>query len=139
MKQKRWFLSLYLVVAVVFGVLGLIESILAYFTTAPQIIPNYAYYYSLAMAVFSFLFFFFNIFSIAVFRHHGVVRIAYVLPAYYLICYVLFFILGFAFAGITVGWVTNALIAASTLTSLFEIGFGLYLMKRFVFKKEIKQ
>lgn len=132
MKQKRWFLGLYLIIAVIFGFLGLVDSVLTYFAIA----PNYALYYSMAIAVFSFVFFFFNIFSLTVFRHHGVEKIAYVLPAYYLICYVLFFILSFALAEITVGWVTNALIAANSLTSLFEICFGLYLIKKIGYKKE---
>lgn len=134
MKQKRWFLGLYLIIAVIFGFFGLVDNILAYFAIA----PNYALYYSAAIAVFSFVFFFFNIFSIAVFRHHNVEKIAYVLPAYYLICYVMFFIISFTLAEITVNWVTNTLMGASALTSLFEMGFGLYLLKRLRYQNENK-
>jgi len=127
MMKKRGFLKVYLFIALAFGILGLIDSILATIKISSDI-------YSTILVPLTFLFFLFNIVVIPVFHQHRIERIAYVLPIYHLASYILFFGLGL-WLGIaellTSFWII--LIIIGSLTSLFEIGFSSYLLKKFGF------
>ena len=87
----------------------------------------------------SFVYFFFNIGSIAVFRYHRVERIAYVLPIYHLIAILFFISIGLILMslGTVSEWVLGSLRVMGISTSLFEIVFSLYLLNRIGFTREI--
>ena len=126
MKPRRWFLRIYLILALIFGLLGLSDSILSLLEVSSAI-------YSLIMVLVPFLFFFFNIIAIPTFHHHRAEKIAFVLPIYHIVTYILF--IGLAFVLFSMDnihkLVETGIITIGLLTSAFEIGFSIYLLKRF--------
>ena len=125
MKPKRGFLKFYLVIALLMGFLGLLDNVFA--------VVNFTlllYRYSVVTILF--LFFFFNVSALAVFRHHRVEHIAYVLPIYHLLSYLLFIGVGavIIFIETTPEFLTIGIILAGFLSSLFEILFSGYLLYR---------
>ena len=131
MKTKRWFLKTYLIAALAYGLLGLIDSgfvIFRFQSTA----------FTRVLFSISFLFFFLSIAAIAFFGHHRVQRIAYVLPIYHLVSYLFFIVLGFILASMETfqKWVWLSLLIIGILTSLFEIIFSVYLMAATAFSAE---
>ena len=123
MKEKKGFLRIYLILVIVFGLLGLVESILAFIGVT---FNQYLYFSIIGIIIF---FFFFNIISLAILKKQGVKRIAYVLPIYYIITIPLFF-------GVGVGLVLkeSAILqfpfVISLISSLFEISFSIYTIIR---------
>ncbi len=128
MELKSSFLKYYLFIALFFGILSFLDNIL----TILKLTNNS--YINILTIVF-FLFFFFNIMAIPLFHHYHAQRIAYVLPFYHIISYIILLALS---SILTVkalilggGWIL--LIMIGTITSLFEIIFSLYLLKKFKF------
>jgi len=123
---KLGFFRTYLYSVIIIGLIGLADAVLTFLRIH---LPLYARLVSLLL----FLFFFFNIFSMAVFRKTGLPRVAYILPLYYVISYVLFLSLGIylAITAIIPSWLSLTLIGIQLASSLFEIVFSLYLLTKF--------
>jgi len=125
MKTPLRFLRFYLVTALLIGAINLSDSLLALININSSI-------FSLVLMILSFLFFFFNILSITIFHHQKVARIAYFLPVYYIASYVIFFILSSILIFRTVQPIVwNILIGVGIATSLFEMIFSTYLLRKF--------
>lgn len=132
MRQRYWFLKFYLIVALIFGFLSLSDNLL----TTLKIDLNI---YNLTLLIMGFFFFFFNIAAIPLFHHHHVERIAYVLPIYHIVTYLIFLGLGLYLALLenVDGWIWTSLLVIGFITSIFEMVFSAYLLKRMFKKKEI--
>ncbi len=118
------FLKAYLIAAVALAIIGIADSVLLFLALE---LP----FYSPAVSVFSFLFFFFNLLAFFVFYHQSLERIVYVLPVYYLVSFVVFGIAGVVLSAALLKSMFPYLVAISLLTSLFEFGFSVYLLRRF--------
>ncbi len=129
MRPRTGFLKTYLYIAIFFGIIGLTDTILSVLLSFTS--PVYTYLISAAV----FLFFFFNLAAIIIFKYSQAERIAYVLPAYHLASYLFFFLVGLALlaVGQTPEWLRLLLIALGLIASLFEIGFSFYLLKKLDF------
>ena len=134
MRPRYWFLKFYLIVALILGVLSLSDSIFS----ALDININV---YNLTLLIIGFFFFFFNIIAIPLFHHHHVKKIAYVLPIYHIITYLLFLGLGFYLAALqnVDSLIWNSLTITGFITSIFEIVFSLYLLRKFFSVSEIHE
>ncbi|MBU0470000.1 MAG: hypothetical protein KKA62_02280 [Nanoarchaeota archaeon] len=119
------FLRTYLFITLAFGALSLVDNIL----TFKEI--NFLFY-SEILSVLAFFFFFFNIITIAVFKHYHIIKIAYVLPVYHLVTYLLllWISIGLILLKTIPEWSWLTIIVVSTIFSLFEIGFSTYLLIR---------
>lgn len=125
MKQKRGFIRFYLLLALAFGFLGLVDTSLTFFDVTNNI------YAHLVMLI-SILFFFFNVFSIPIFYLKRVERIAFIFPIYHIIVFLLFFGFGFlmTYKALFFEWMWIVLIALGFVSALFEVIFSIYLMGR---------
>jgi len=125
---KEKFLGIYLWIALLFGIIGIVDGILNFTELSLRI-------YSLVMGLLVFVFFFFNLFSWVHFMHDKLEKITWVLPTYHLVSYILFFVLGI-FMGLK-GLLTenslNYFVVISIVTSVLEISWCVYLLKRFKF------
>lgn len=135
MKQpKKKFLQVYLIIALIFGFISFADNTFIFLSNTfdGTFLNLNNEIYTLVLAALSFLFFFFNLTSIMVFKHQRVEKIAYVLPLYHLLNNVLFVGIGLILN--ILNTVSNAVwmgvIVAGILCSLFEIGFSSYLLKR---------
>jgi len=128
MRRILGFLKTYLVVSLIFGMVDLADNILTFLKFNDS-------WYAVAISIFFFLFFFFNILSLIIFRYHRVPRIAYVLPFYYLVSYVLFILIALSLTLLTVlpPWLVPATVVLGVITSLFEMGFSIYLLQKIDF------
>ena len=120
------FLRTYLFSVIVIGLIGLADALLTLLKISS---PLYVRIVTLVL----FLFVFFNVFSMAVFRRHQLSRIVYVLPIYHIASYVLFLSLGlyFSITQVIPSWVSWTLIGLQIVSSLFELSFSIYLLKKF--------
>ena len=120
------FLHKYLYLVIVIALVGLADAILTYLKID---FPLYVRIIPLVL----FIFFFFNIFVIAVFRRRYSERIIYVLPIYHIISYVVFLSLALflTIKGIIPPWLSLTLIGVQIASSIFELSFSIYLLKRF--------
>ena len=129
MLQKRGFLKAYLSIIILVGLLGLIDASFTYLHFTNRI-------YETALLIFSVIFFFFNILAIAFFHHHGTEKIVYILPIYHLIAFVVFNAIGLVI--ITRSWfsplVFTSTVTIEFLSSLLEITFAAYLVKRLLLR-----
>ena len=119
------FLRTYLFSVIIIGLIGLADAMLTYMKIAPPL-------YVKIVPLLLFLFFFFNIFSIAIFRRHPLERIVYILPIYHIITYIIFLSLGLylIIRGTIPDWLSLALIGMQVVSSLFELSFSLYLLRK---------
>ncbi|MFH1682732.1 MAG: hypothetical protein ABIA37_02960 [Candidatus Woesearchaeota archaeon] len=126
MARKKRFLGIYLWIALVFGIIGLLDGLTSLFGFNLVL-------YEAIISILALLFFFFNIFAWAHFIQDRLEKITWVLPIYHLVGYVTFFIIGLVLSwkGMLSGGVTSSLSIISMLTSSFEILFSLYLLKKF--------
>ncbi len=129
MRPRTGFFKTYLYIAIFFGIIGLSDTILSVLLS----FTNQIYAYLIGAA--AFLFFFFNLAAIAVFKYSRAERIAYILPVYHLVSYLAFFMVGLVLlaVGQTPEWLRLLLIALGLIASLFEIGFSFYLLKKLDF------
>lgn len=125
MHHKTGFLKAYLIITLLMGFLGLLDNSFVIVNFTPLL------YQYIAATILS-LFFFFNLSSLFVFRHHGVERIAYVLPVYHLLSYLLFIGIGgiISSRGTTPELWRMILLGVGFLSSLFEVAFSSYLLYR---------
>ena len=123
MKSGLGFLHIYLYAVLTIALLGLTDATLHFLKMTP-------FLYARIVPLLLFLFFFFNIFTLAIFRRHNLQRIVYVLPLYHIISYILFLSLGLylTITGYNPVWLSFALIGIQTASSLFELGFSMYLL-----------
>ncbi|GEM_PF-6562063 len=128
MKPNFWFLKTYLIISLFFGTIDLIDNFLTFLKISYP-------WYTLLLSIFFFLFFFFNIFFLIIFRQHRVLRIAYLLPIYYLISYAFFFVAALFLSQLEVlpSWLVPATIIFGVVTSIFEMGFSIYLLQKINF------
>ncbi len=126
MKKKRGLLKTYLLLALAFGLFGLLDALLTFFDVVTNVYVYLAF-------VLPFLFFVFSIVVIPIFHHHRLERIVYVLPIYHIISYGIFFAFAFilSFFWLVYGWIWVAMLLIGFITSILEIGFSYYLLKRF--------
>ena len=126
MKSGPGFLRKYLYIVMIIALIGLTDAVLTFLKA------NFPLYVRLIPLVL-FLFFFFNIFAIAVFRRHQLGRIVYVLPLYHIISYILFLSLGLylTIRGIVPAWLSYALIGIQAASSIFELSFSTYVLTKF--------
>ena len=126
MENKKRFLQVYLIIALLFGVLGVIDALLNFFGSYP---PTYG----LIIAGFAFVFFIYNLFALVHFMQDKLEKITLVLPIYHLVSYFVFFMLGLVLVimGVLGGLVLWGLNIIGLLASLFEIVFAGYLLRRF--------
>ena len=133
MSHSTKFLQVYLYLALAFGLLGLLDSI---FTVSNFMPPLYV----MSILAVSVLFFIFNIITIPLFMHQRVPRLAFVLPIYHVVSFMLFFGLGVALFVFNMAgkpmWVW-AMISVGIMASLFEIIFSLYLLRKLGFRKAV--
>ena len=129
MRPRTRFFKNYLYIALLFGILGLTDTILSVLLSS----TNQIYAYIIGAA--AFLFFFFNLAAIVIFKYSRAERIAYILPVYHLISYLFFFMVGLVLllAGQTPEWLRLFLIILGIIASIFEIGFSFYLLKKLDF------
>ena len=122
------FLGIYLLAVIIFGILGLIDSLLSIFRFTSS------FFYTFIFLIVNTFFFFFNLFMLLHFIRNKIEKITCVLPIYHLSIYLLFFIVGVSLgmAGLFAAWITPLAIIG-ILTSLFELTFGFYLLRRFEF------
>ncbi len=128
MRPRLGFLHFYLYCTIIIGLLGLTDALLTFLKITPSL-------YVKIVTLILFLFFFFNILSIALFRRQNLERIVYVLPIYHIASYVLFLSLGLylTFTAIIPQWLSFVLIGLQVVSSLFEFSFSIYLLKKFDF------
>ena len=123
MKEKRGFLKVYLYLALIFGVIHFVDSILTW-TNVPNAI-------NWIISILTIFFFIFNFVTISFFHHHNVLNIHHYLPKIYIFNYALMFILSltFIFTEIT-PIITGIILFILNLTiALFLIIFSTYLIK----------
>lgn len=125
MKANIRFLRGYLYVVVIIALIGVADAVL----TSLKITPSL---YVRIIPLLLFLFFFFNIFAITIFRRHQLPRIVYVLPIYHLLSYIFFMSLGLylIITSFNTTWLNFTLIGIQGASSLFELGFSLYLLTK---------
>ena len=126
MGPRLGFLHFYLYCTLIIGLLGLTDALLTFLKITPLL-------YVRIVTLVLFLFVFFNILSIALFRRQNLERIVFVLPIYHIASYVLFLSLGLylAFKTIIPLWLSFVLIGLQVVSSLFELGFSIYLLQKF--------
>jgi len=126
MRPRYWFLKFYLIIALIFGFLSLSDNFLSVLDVSFNI-------YNLTLLIIGFFFFFLNVITIPMFHHHRVEKIAYVLPIYHIITYIIFLSLGFYLISLenVESLVWTSLTVTGFITSLFEISFSAYLLRRF--------
>ncbi len=126
MRPRLGFLHFYLYCTLIIGLLGLTDALLTFLKITPLL-------YVRIVTLVLFLFVFFNILSIALFRRQNLEIIVYVLPIYHIASYVLFLSLGLylAFTAIIPLWLSFVLIGLQVVSSLFELGFSIYLLQKF--------
>ncbi len=125
MVEKRGFLKIYLIVALLVGLLALIHDIL--FLVGISVTIS-----TLSFSLLYLLFFLFSIVTVPLFHHFNVKKIGYVLPIYVVISYLIFVGVGgyLSAKNISTGNVLFVLGIVSALSSLFEAGFSVYLIKK---------
>ena len=126
MKSGHGFLRKYLYIGIIIALIGLTDAIITYLKV------SFTLYVRVILLVL-FLFFFFNIFAIAVFRRHNFERIVYVLPLYHIISSILFLSLGLYLTihGAISTWLSYALIGIQAASSIFELSFSIYVLTKF--------
>lgn len=129
MRPRTGFLKTYLYIALLFGIIGLADTLLSVLLSFTSLV--YTYLISAA----AFLFFFFNLAAIIIFKYSRAEKVAYVLPIYHLSSYLAFFMVGLVLlaVGQTPEWLRLLLIVIGLIASLFEIGFSFYLLKKLDF------
>ena len=127
-EKKFKFLRIYLIVTLAFGVIGLSDSILSLFDISSVV-------YGILIGLLAFLFFFFNIFALVHLMQDKLEKITWILPIYHLLTAVVLTIIGSML--VLVGLLNSGVILffgiLSSITSIFEISFSFYLLKRFKF------
>jgi len=125
---KEVFLKVYLIIALVIGIIGLTDGLLSFLNLNLII-------YAFILSLISLIFFIFNIFALFHFIHERLEKITFVLPIYHIITYICFFSLGITLSIMNLfsNWVVILLKIIVILTASFEILFSLYLLKKFKF------
>ena len=125
---REKFVATYLVLALVFGILGLVDGVV-------NLVGVEVAIYSIVIGILSGLFFFFNLFAWVHLKHEKAEGITLVLPIYHVISYLLFFGLGIALGlmGLFFAGVFTFFVIVGVITSVFELGFSFYLLRRFEF------
>ena len=126
MGPRLGFLRIYLFSVLFIGLIGLADAGLTFFRISSPL-------YVRIVTFLLFLFFFFNIFSIAIFRKYPLPRIVFVLPIYHISSYILFLSLGLflTIKNVIPPCLSYALIGMQVVSALFEMSFSIYLLTKF--------
>ena len=125
MPQKKKFLKFYLMAALLFGCLGVVDGILPFLLTPPVAYWN-------GLAILTVLFFLLNLTAFFTFWHQQQRKITYVLPVYHALSFILFFVLNTLLSYNTLSANVLAFFPAiGIVLSVFEIFFSGYLLRRF--------
>ena len=111
-------LKIYLYTALLFGIIGFIDSIIAPLFKLPNI------YFDILSALL-FLFLIFNILALVVFFNKKLPKKFLVLPVYHLLIFITFLVFNWL---ISADALFDISIIAGTLASLFETVFSIYLL-----------
>lgn len=125
MPPKNRFLHFYLVTALLFGTLGLFDSLFTLTATPPAV---YVTTLSLLLAAFFLL----NLAAFFTFWHQQLEKVALVLPIYHILSFLLFVVLSLFLIRDSLpesAWINFPV--AGILLSLFEMAFSAYLLHRF--------
>jgi hypothetical protein len=127
MKNKRILAKWYVLGALFFGVLGLIDTLITYYSTPTLLYLNFISFLFL-------LFFLANIFFLFYFIHNRLKSIFFILPIYHILLYIILSIIGIVvvFKEITTPSVALGFSVTAGITSIFEIIFSLYLLGKFL-------
>ncbi len=125
MPEKREFLRVYLILALVIGIVAFADNILRLFKLTPKI-------YVAITSVLFFLFFIISIIAIPLFVHHHAGGVVYILPIYYLVVYLFFSLLGLvlSFLPVLASRAELILTIAGFLTAIFQIVFAVYVLEK---------
>lgn len=127
MERLQKFLRTYLIIVIIYALLGVLDSILQFAQYSTPI-------YTALLSVITLLFFLFNMIALAVFFKTKQERITLVLPLYHLALYVIFFIIGIATASLaTKESLFFGMSIFGLITSIAELSFGYYLIKKLEF------
>ena len=125
MPTKKRFLKFYLIAALLFGFLGVVDGILPFLLAPPVAYWN-------GLAILTVLFFLLNLTAFFTFWHQQQRKITYVLPVYHLLGFIIFFILSTLLSYNTLSANLLAFFPAiGIVLSVFEIFFSGYLLRRF--------
>jgi hypothetical protein len=127
MEKRMRFLRLYLIVAIIFALLGLLDSIL---TLTGTLSTAYTYFISILAVAF----FIFNIVAVVKFLRNKLENIVLILPIYNIAMYIIFFAIGIhATYALTRESIFFYSAIVGLVTSLAELVFAGYLLRRFKF------
>ena len=128
MRMNLPFLRIYLYLVIFLALVGITDAVLTVLSVNLLL-------YVRVIPLLLFLFFFVNILSIAIFRRHHLPRRMYVLPIYLVTSYIIFLCLGIGLAvtGFNPVWLSPVLISIQAASSLFELGFSVYLLRKLDF------
>lgn len=125
MPGKKRFLKFYLITALLFGCLGVVDGMLPFLFTLPVAYLN-------VLAILTVLFFLLNLTAFFTFWHQQQRKITYVLPFYHIFSLILFIVLSSLFSYNTLPANLLAFFPAiGIVLSVFEIFFSGYLLRRF--------
>lgn len=127
MERLQKFLRTYLIIAIFYALLGVLDSIL-------QLTKYVTPFYTGLLSFMTFLFFLFNIIALVVLYKSIQERITLVLPVYHLALFLFFFLFGIVTASLAIKENLFFGIALfGLISSLAELGFSYYLMKKLGF------
>ncbi len=127
MERLQKFLRTYLIIAILYALLGVLDSIL-------QLIKYVTPMYTGLLSFMTFLFFLFNIVALVVLYKSNQERITLVLPVYHLALFLFFFLFGIVTASLAIKENLFFGIAIfGLISSLAELGFGYYVLRKFRF------
>lgn len=125
MLERRQFYQIYLIIALGFGGIGLLDSFLQFCVSCKGA-------YQTEISLISFMFVLINIIAIPYFWYNKMESFAYLLPVYHLSVYSLLTIFGIflAMKSLVEGSTITGFIIAGMLASLFEITLTVFLMRK---------
>ena len=125
MSDRRRFFQIYLIIALGFGGIGLLDSFLQFCVSCQGT-------YQTEISLISFIFLLLNIIAIPYFWYNKMELMAYLLPVYHISMYSLLSLFGIILAmkSLVQGPTVTGFIIAGMLASLFEITFTVLLMRK---------
>lgn len=124
MERLQKFLRTYLIIAILYALLGVLDSIL-------QLTKYVTPMYTSLLSFLTFLFFLFNIVALVVLYKSYQEKITLALPVYHLALFLLFFLFGLATASLAIKEnLFFGMAIFGLISSLAELGFSYYLMKK---------
>jgi hypothetical protein len=126
MIPKRTFLFAYLLLAIAYSLISILDSIL-------NLSANCLCVYQTQIALISALFFATTIIFILIFWYHRMHKLAFLLPAYHITMSTLFFLTGsiFALNGSFSQYVINVFLYIGIFLGLIELALAMYVLRKY--------